>query len=78
MTNQSDEIVRVSRGYQIREEYARLLRALAFTSGRRVRDLLDEAISEYIGHHKVHAQLAAQLGLTLAVPAPADSDSGDL
>ena len=77
MTRQNDEIIRVNRGYQLREDYARLLRALAWTSGRRVRDLLDEAISEYIERHDVHAQLAAQLGLTLASPAPADADTSD-
>ena len=61
MTKQKDEIVRVNRGYQLREDYARLLRALAWTSGRRVRDLLDEAISEYIERHQVCQQLADQL-----------------
>ncbi len=78
MTRQNDEIIRVNRGYQLREDYARILPALAWTSGRRVRDLLDEAITEYIERHDVRAQLAAQLGLTLALPAPADSDPGDL
>ena len=78
MSEQDDGIVRVNRGYQLREEYARLLRAHAFTSGRRVRDLLDEAITEYIERHDVYAQLAAQLGLALASPAPTASDTGDI
>jgi len=78
MTRQNDEIIRVNRGYQLREDYARILRALAWTSGQRVRDLLDEAITEYIKRHNVRAQLAAQLGLTLASAAPAASDTSDL
>ena len=76
MTRQS-EIVRVNRGYQLREDYARLLRALAMISGRRVRDLLDEAISEYIDHHQVHTLIAAHLGLTQVPPTSAGSGPGD-
>ena len=78
MTRQNDEIIRVNRGYQLREDYARILRALAWTSGRRVRDLLDEAITEYIERHQVRQQLADQLGLSLMPPAPVDSDSSDM
>lgn len=49
---QVDEIVRVKTNYEIREDYVRAFRIMAASEGRKIYQLLEEAIGEYLASKK--------------------------
>jgi hypothetical protein len=45
---QGDEVVRVKTNYEIREDYVRAFRIMAASEGRKIYQLLEEAIEQYL------------------------------
>lgn len=45
---QDDQVVRVKTNYEIREDYVRAFRIMAASEGRKIYQLLEEAIEQYL------------------------------
>lgn len=45
---QGDEVVRTKTNYEIREDYVRTLKIMAASEGRKIYQLLEEAIEQYL------------------------------